>query len=475
MELHVTLTGRGPLGAALYQQLRHAILTGRLRPGEPLPATRELAERLSVSHNTVLGAYQRLGAEGFLTGRAGAGTVVAAPLAGIAAGAPRPRRPAAALAPRPIWRALAAPPPQPPRPMATWDFSVGAPDPALFPWDAWRHLVARQLRGRRPPPGTLDPQGAPRLREAIARHLGRSRGVEAGADEVLVTSGAQQAIDLVARVLVEPGRTVAVEEPGYPPARQAFAALGARVVPVPVDAEGIDVAALPDDAALVYVTPSHQFPLGRPMSLARRLALLAWAERRSAAILEDDYDSELRHDGRSLEPLQRLDRSGRVVYVGTFSKILLPALRLGYAVAPPSLLPALRAARRLADLHGAPERELALAGLMEEGLLARHVRRVQRIYRARREALLAALGARLGDAVEVLPAAAGLHLALFLRGRGPGAAAVAAAAAAAGVAVEPLGPYYAARARPGLALGYGLVASERIDEGVRRLAGVLGR
>ena len=420
----------------------------------------------------MLGAYRRLVAEGFLTGRSGAGTVVAAPLAGVGPGAHRPHRPSA-LAPRPLWRALAAPPPAPRRP-AAHDFSVGAPDPALFPWDAWRSLVARELRGRRPAAATFDPQGAPRLREAIARHLARSRGVEAGADEVLVTSGAQQAFDLVARVLVEPGRTVAVEEPGYPPARQAFAALGARVVPVPVDAEGIDVTALPDDAALVYVTPSHQFPLGRAMSLARRLALLAWAERRGAAILEDDYDSELRHDGRPLEPLQRLDRSrpGRLRGDLLQGPAAGAAARLRGRARP-------RSCRRCGPPAGSPTSTARRSaswrwpGSWRRGSWRATCAGWSGSTRFDGRRCLEALARRLGEAVEVLPSSAGLHVALLLRGRRPGAEAVAERAAAAGVAVEPLEPYSAARARPGLALGYGLVAAERIDEGVRRLAGAL--
>src|SRR5262249_52248689 len=212
-----------------------------------------------------------------------------------------------------------------------------------------------------------------------------------GADDVLVTSGAQQAFDLVARVLVEPGATVAVEEPGYPAAHAAFRAAGASVVPVRVDGQGLDVAALPTDARLVYVTPSHQFPLGTVMSLGRRQALLAFCQKRGAAIVEDDYDSEFRFDGRPLEPLQSLDRNGRVVYVGSFSKVLLPTLRLGFVVAPASLMPGLRAAKRVADSHGSTEAQSALAELIDDGLFARHVRRLQRVYRERRDTLALAL------------------------------------------------------------------------------------
>jgi GntR family transcriptional regulator/MocR family aminotransferase len=419
-----------------------------------------------VSRNTVLHAYERLIAEGFLDGKVGAGTFVRAP-----ARLTR-RAPAGALAPRAVWRSLIAPAPSAAPPAITHDFSLGAPDPALFPWDDWRRLIARELRGRRRPVGYPPPDGDPGLRAAIARHLGLSRSVIAGADDVLITHGAQQALDLIARVLVAPGATVAVEEPGYPPARQVLTAHGARVVPVRVDAEGLVVDRLPAAAKLVYVTPSHQFPLGTAMSLARRLALLAWAERHGAAIVEDDYDSELRFAGRPLEPLQSLDRAGRVLYVGTFSKVLLPSLRLGFIVAPPSVMPALHAAKRLADSHGALEPQRALRAFIDDGLFARYLRRVLRDYRERHAALTDAIARHLGDRVVPLPAAAGLHVAAWLADRRTDDAAIATAARAAGVAVEPLSAYFARAPRPGLALGFGLIRARHIDAGIRALAGV---
>jgi len=469
VDLDLSLGERGHLGADVYQQLRAAILGGRLTAGTALPASRVLARRLGVSRNTVLGAYERLGAEGFLVGRAGAGTFVAP---GAAAASPR-APPGATLRPRARWRELArAVAPTPP---GRFDFRLGAPDPRLFPWDTWRRLLAHHLRGRRPTAGYPPPDGDERLRGAIARHLGASRGVRAGADDVLPCAGAQQAFDLVGRVLLDPGACVAVEDPGYPPVRQALEAQGARVVPVPVDAEGLVVDALPARARLVYVTPSHQFPLGTPMSLRRRLGLLAWAARHGAAILEDDYDAEFRFDGRPLEPLQSLEPSGRVLYVGTFSKVLSPTLRVGYVVAPSSLMPALRAARRLNDSHGPPELQRALADLVEGGLFSRHLRRLHRVYRARRDRLLAALGSLLGDELEPLPSAAGLHLAARCRDRRINAGLWASRARDEGVAIEPLAPY-AVRARVnGLAFGYGLIDEERIDEGVARLAAALPR
>ncbi|MDG4785256.1 PLP-dependent aminotransferase family protein [Micromonospora sp. WMMD1102] len=320
-------------------------------------------------------------------------------------------------------------------------------------------------------PAYTEPDGHPGLRAALARHVGVSRSVRAGADDVLVTQGAQQALDLVGRVLVEPGDRVAVEEPGYPPARRLFRSHGARVTGVPVDAEGLVVAALPADTRLVYVTPSHQFPLGVPMSLARRTALLDWAERHGAVLVEDDYDSEYRFGGRPLEPLQSLDRHGRVVYVGSFSKTLLPMLRVGFLVAPASLRSALRTAKHLADWHGDLTTQGALAEFVDEGLLARHIRRTSREYAARRRAVLAALRDRLAGRLDPVPSAAGLHLAAR---PAPGSrvdlAPVVARAGERGVAVASLAGYCAERPRPGLVIGYGGIALADVDEGIRRLA-----
>ncbi len=471
MDLHVSLA-TGELSTGVYAQLRAAVLDGRLRPGDALPATRELARRLAVSRNTVTNAYQRLIAEGFAVGRVGAGTFVSADVPAL-----RPRRApiASSLAPRAAW--LGVRPALEPAPPARHDFGIGVPDARLFPWDTWRRLIARQLRPARTRGvgGYLAPEGHPPLREAIARHVGITRAVAAGADDVIVTCGAQQAFDLIARVLVERGACVAVEEPGYPPARRAFAAAGARIAPVQVDAEGLVVDRLPARARVVYVTPSHQFPLGTAMSLPRRLALLAWAERHGAAIVEDDYDSEFRFDGRPLEPLQSLDRAGRVLYVGTFSKVLLPALRLGFVVAPPSLMPALRAARSLSDLHGAHAPQAALAELMADGSFARHVRRVLRTYRERRDRLVEALARELSGALAVIPASAGLHLAAWLADRELDVAAISRDARGDGVAIQPLAPFYVGQPRAGLVLGYGAIPRTAIDEGVRRLAACVRR
>ena len=300
MEVHVSLVGRKDLTGEIYRQLRRAILDGRLPPGSRLPATRELARRLNVSRTTVTVAYDRLTGEGFITSRVGAGTFVGDDVAGPG-GTARPGR--GVLRPRPLWDAVVVPTvfDKPPR----FDFRTGIPDATLFPYQSWRRLLVRQLRPAAVGLGAYgDPAGHPGLRQAIARHIGLARGVQAGAGEVVVTNGTQQAVDVVARVLLAPGDRVAVESPGYGPPRRLMASLGAEVLGVPVDDQVLVVEAIPPRTRLVYVTPSHQFPLGMAMSLPRRLALLAWAERHDAAVVEDDYDSEFRYGGRPIEPLR---------------------------------------------------------------------------------------------------------------------------------------------------------------------------
>jgi GntR family transcriptional regulator/MocR family aminotransferase len=468
VDVQVSLAGRGDLAARIYRQLLDAILDGRLRAGERLPPTRDLARQLEVSRNTVATAYERLTAEGFLVGKVGAGTFVSTePLTRLHERA----APVGGVQPRDLWRSLpqatdrsAARPP--------YDFGVGLPDPGLFPLETWRRLVNRELRASAIRVSSYaGPAGHPALREAIARYIGVSRSVRTGADDVIVTSGAQQALDLIGRVLVEPGGCVAVEEPGYPPARSLFASLGARIVGVPVDGEGLVVDALPDDASVVYVTPSHQFPLGTPMSLARRTALLEWAERRGAVVVEDDYDSEFRFSDRPLEPLQSLDGGGRVLYVGTFSKTLLPMLRLGFLVAPASLQPALRTAKQLTDWHGDQTTQAALARLIDEGLLARHIRKAGREYGVRRGLIVSALAGPLGEYLDLVPSAAGLHLSVR---SAVDTHEVARRVASAGVAVEPLDRYcFEQPARSGFVIGYGLIAADRIEPGLQHLLSTL--
>jgi GntR family transcriptional regulator / MocR family aminotransferase len=491
MDFHVSLDGRGDLTARIYRSLRDGVRDGRLRPGDRLPPTRELARTLNVSRGTVATAYERLTAEGFLAGRVGAGTFVApdgavgGAVGGSAGGAAAGHGPQLTpstmrgLRPRPGWDR--APSTRSTPWSSRYDFQVGVPDTRLFPYDTWRRLVAAEWRPRRgagpdrEPAGYAEPAGHPGLRAAIASYVGYARSVRTTVDDVVVTNGAQQALDLVARVLVAPGDVVAVEEPGYPPARDVFAAHGARVVGVPVDGEGLVVSRLPRAARLVYVTPSHQFPLGVAMSLPRRRELLAWAGAHDAAIIEDDYDSEYRFADRPLEPLHGLDDGGRVVYVGTFSKTLLPGLRLGYVVVPPSLRDAVRAARQLTDGHGPVATQAALARFMDDGLLARHIRRTAKVYAERRSLLLAGLAGELAPHLEVVPSAAGLHVCAVLRSGDEGTASAAAGRAlAAGVAVETLDRYEAEVGGPaGFVLGYGAVDAADVPHGLTLLAEAL--
>ncbi|MDH2415857.1 PLP-dependent aminotransferase family protein [Nocardioides sp. CER19] len=461
MDLVLDLSDRGDRAGALYRALRDAVRDGRLAPGDRLPASRALAGDLGISRTTVATVYERLVAEGFLDARVGAGTFVSAVAATpsrYATGAVRPR-PGWRWAPVPVSGESAVP---------VYDFRVGIPDASLFPFDTWRRILAAESRLHGHHPGAYGgPAGLPRLREAIARSVAYGRGVRADPDEVVVTSGTQQALDLVARVLVEPGDVVAVEDPGYASARDLFASHGARVVPVRVDGEGLVVDELPDETRLVYTTPSHQFPLGVALSLARRRQLLAFAASRDAAVVEDDYDSEFRFSQRPLEPLHALDEGGRVIYVGTFSKSLLPSLRAGYLVAPASVMDALLAAKQLTDGFGSTQPQAALARFLEEGLLARHVRRAAKVYAERRELVLDALA---GMPVEVVPSAAGLHLAAFAEVP----SGLAERALAAGVAVDTIGQHRIGAGRDGVVLGYGAALTEAIRPGLARLARAAG-
>jgi GntR family transcriptional regulator/MocR family aminotransferase len=321
-----------------------------------------------------------------------------------------------------------------------------------------------------------DPAGHAGLRAAIARHVGVSRGVRADAADIVITNGIQQAIDLIGRVLLDQGACAAVENPGYPPPRLLLESLGARVVPVPVDDEGLVVDALPGDARLVYVSPSHQFPLGMAMSLRRRMALLAWAARRGAAIIEDDYDSEFRFTGHPIEPLHSLDRDGRVIYVGSFSKSMLPTLRLGFLVAPPSLRRALRMAKFLSDWHTPLPPQAALARFIDEGKLARHVRRMRVQYQARYRRIRDVLGRDFTGLLEPIPSSAGLHLsAISQTGTAEDMLNVLQHAQSVGASFFPLSDFTAGQAQPGLVIGYGAIPLERIDEGLHRLKACLGQ
>jgi GntR family transcriptional regulator/MocR family aminotransferase len=450
----------------LYEQLRAAIRGGRLAPGLKMPASRRLAQRLGVSRNTVTAVYELLASEGCMDSRPGAGTFVAA------GHAREEKRPAALDMTgrlRTAWGDWRAPGLSP---GLRYPFYVGAPDLAAFPWDLWRKIANRTLRAYgRSPRLALGPAGPRALCEAIAGHLSFARGVACRPEDIVVMAGAQQAFDILARVLTHrPGMVVAVEDPGYPPIRLAFEAAGSRVVGAPVDDEGIVVDELDPAAEVICVTPSHQFPLGCPMSPARRQALLAFARRTGAVVIEDDYDGEFRFDGRPLEALQTLDVTGQVLYVGTFSKSLFPDLRLGFVVAPEWAREPIAAAKRSIDGRSPHVAQQTLAAFIGEGHLARHVRRMRRIYAARRRALLEAVGDAPKGWLEPFPSAAGLHLALRLpeevddeRFTGM--------AAELGVGAYPLSRFTEGRPRQnGLVLGYGALTEADVALGAQALA-----
>jgi GntR family transcriptional regulator / MocR family aminotransferase len=469
VDLHVSLEGRRDLCGQLYRQIRAAIVDGTLGPGQALPSSRELAHRLLLSRNTVTAAYERLAAEGFLACRAGAGTYVNGELRPQERG--WPQRPHSPLRPLPRWAAVADPPDST-TVEAAFDFSAGVPDIRRFPFATWRGLLAAQLCSSAVHPGAhIDPAGDPSLRAAIARHLGVSRGVHAGAEDILITSGGHQAFDLIARLLLEPGAVVAVEDPGNPPPQRAFAALGARVVGVPVDGEGLVVEAIPARTRLVYVCPSYQFPLGVPMSPERRLALLAWAERADGVIVEDDHASEFRYAGRPLKPLHGMDEQGRVLYVSSLSLLLLPTLRLGVVVAPPPLHAALRKAKHVADRYTAAPLQAAAAQFIDRGMLARHIRRMRRVYSERHKLLTTMLERHFTDLLAPVGSEAGLHVAaLSPNGHALDDLQVVQRARDMGVAVQALSAFaVTAPPRPGLVFGLGAIPTHRIEEGLRRL------
>jgi GntR family transcriptional regulator / MocR family aminotransferase len=479
--LLLRLEGSEPLHRRVYRELRAAILEGRLAPGGRLPSTRSLAADLAVSRNTILQAFDQLVAEGFLDARVGSGTRVSA---GVASGqgarvVARPTAPRRA-GPPPSRRAgsvLAVPRRASLLTGAARAFTPGIPAFDEFPARLWASLSARAWRrGGRSLLEGGPAAGHPGLREALAEYLGRSRGVRCDAAQVIVVAGSQQAIDLAARVLLDPGDEAWMEDPGYHLARGALAGAGALPIPVPVDQDGLDVGAgrrLAPRARLAYVSPSHQFPLGVTLSLPRRLALLRWAVQAGAYVLEDDYDSEFRYAQRPLASLQGLDTHGRVLYTGTFSKVLFPGLRLGYLVVPPELVDMFVAARTFADGCPPSVSQAVLAAFVADGHFERHIRRVRALARERQEVLVETARRLLAGRLCVAPAPSGMHLMGWLA---PGRSDTQAQRRAArhGIDALPLS-FFALRppARAGLVLGYAGLPPREIRAGVQALSEAL--
>jgi GntR family transcriptional regulator/MocR family aminotransferase len=477
-----------PLYRQVYERLRLAILTGRIEPGARLPSTRALASELGVSRTTTTLAYEQLQMEGYIESRVGDGARVAQLTlehgAGDVNGARATATPGNAVeeTTRLSQRGQALVSKAASASLFHVDdtdtrsgiFRAGVPDVSSFPWGIWATLVARRARRSLPDYALYqDARGYAPLREAIATHIGVTRGVRCSPEQIIITAGAQGALDLVARVLLDRGDTVCVEDPGYPGSRGAIMGAGARPTPVPVDGEGLVVEVARqrgENARMAIVSPSHQFPTAVTMSLTRRLALLEWATSAGTWVIEDDYDSEFRYSGRPLEALQALDRSRRVVYVGTFSKVMFPALRLGYLVAPPDLLAGLLAARRLVDVHPPLLEQLALADFLTEGHFARHIRRMRDLYRERRDALVDALAHDLGGLLDVTTPEAGLHLVGWLP-VGTDARPIIAAAAERQLYLSSVSQFSVrALPRDGLHLGFASASPDALRAGVRTLA-----
>ena len=485
-----------PMYRQLYDWFRHAITSSQLRPGQRVPSTRNLAAELKISRIPVLGAYEQLLAEGYLETFTGAGTCVAKSIPEEASRFQAVRfRPNSQLAikrestltnkssaPRRISKRAAAMLSVPPQ---TWLRSLGAfrsSLPALdrFPIGVWSKLVAKHSRNSSIDSMAYgDSMGYAPFREAIAEYLGAVRAVRCEPSQILITTGSQQGLQMCAQVLLNAGDRVWMEEPGYPGARLALTSPGAELVPVPVDHEGLNIAegirrtrtrARSRQVRLAYITPSHQYPMGMTMSATRRILLLNWAVRTGAWIIEDDYDSEIRFGARPIASLQGLDSDGRVLYIGTFSKVMFPALRLGYVVVPKYLIRAFFNARDAADIFSPTLYQAVMTDFIREGHFARHIRRMRILYAERRAALVEALRDNFGNTVEVVGSEAGMHLVALLP-RGINDVTVSQKSAAKGISAMPLSMcYMKTQPRPGLILGYGGTTPVQIREGARILA-----
>lgn len=466
----------GPLFRQVYLGLREAILSGTFHSGEKLPSTRDVAEQLGISRTVVLLAYEQLLAEGFAEGRTGSGTYVPSTL-GASRSAPAEK--AANLrmarfgsAAEAAWLRVNFP--QRRRRSLPYDFAYGRSDLETFPFAMWRRILLRCARKISVAKLDYGPaSGNVALREAICTHLRRSRAVVCDPAQVLIVNGSQQALDLIARVLIERGDRVVIEDPSYQGTREVLRAASARVAPISVDRNGLNPDRLPSKARIAFVTPSHQFPTGAILPLARRLGLLQWAKRTNSVLVEDDYDGEFRYEGQPLESLQGLDREGRVIYIGTFSRTVFSALRIGYLIAPKNLVPAFAAAKWLCDRHTATLEQETLAEFISSGMYERYLRRVRRRNAARREALLDSISKFLGDRVEVTGDGAGAHVVLWPK-KEIDETSVIGGAASRGVGVYGISPYFLKKPRrSGLLLGYPRLKETEIREGILRLGEVL--
>lgn len=469
----------------IYARLRAQIEDGTLAAGAKLESTRAMAAELGVSRTTVTAVYEQLAAEGFVVTSTGKAARVACGMrtpAGRATTDAKRREdlsPALSLYGQ---RVAAMKPYSVTSPSARIDFKYGSLASRDFPALGWQRAYRTELVKRQPDLYYGQPEGEGRLRSALQGYLRRARGLVCDVEQILVVHGSQQGVDLCARLLLDPQDAFVFEEPGYRMARYSFEATGATALPTPVDASGLDTRHLPEDqrVRLAYVTPSHQFPMGAVLSIARRQALLGWASRHRAWIIEDDYGGEFRYGQRPIDALQSMDTDARVIYVGTFSKALSPQLRLGYLVLPRELVHVFREARRMTDRHSARWEQNVLASLIESGTYERHVRRLRRENERRRKALLEAVEQHLAGQGQLVGMAAGLHGVLLLPAlRAGDEHMLQANSLERGVGVYPLSPLFAdpasaAHERPaGLILGYAGLTTQEIHEGIRILAAVI--
>jgi GntR family transcriptional regulator/MocR family aminotransferase len=472
-----------PLHAQVYKAIRDAITRGNLRGGQRVPSSRAMSADLKVSRITVLGAYAQLRAEGYFVTRKGAGTFISSLLPEHLTQVRRPVTGAAQVASgsrRVARRALLSPvEPTPPWVAGLGAFAVHQPAFDEFPFAVWSRLVTHHAKNPNARAiHTIDPLGSKRFREAICDYLRTARAVQAEPEQIMIVSGSQQALQIASHVLLDAGDSVWMEEPGYRLARNVFAAAGCRAIPVPVDGEGLNVAAgikRCPDARVVYVTPSHQYPLGSTLSAARRLQLLNWAQRYGAWIIEDDYDSEYRFESAPISSLQGLDTNGRVIYVGTFSKVLFASLRIGYMVIPADLVERFKAVRYAMDIFPPYLYQEVIADFMREGHFARHLRRMRLLYSGRRKVLVDHIHKAFGNTFEIHGAEAGMHLTATFRADRDDVA-VAMRTAAQGLWLWPLSRSYVTKhVRNGFVLGYGNVAIQAIPAAVEKLRVALTR
>lgn len=472
-----------PLYRQLYLRLRESILSGSLRPGQRLSSSRVLASQMGVARNTVLQAYMQLEVEGYIAAERGSGHYVSPLLPGADGGSRRKpaRADTADVPPATIRNTFDFVPESLRRPIPPVPFRINLPELDQFPIETWARLQSAVLREAQQSGtiisllGEADAQGDYSLRRAIADHVSIARGVQCTPESVVISAGAQHAMDMLLRVLTQPGDAVGLEDPCFPGAVSAARAAACRIVPVPVDAEGADLDSVQSpakDLRVLLLCPSKQFPLGVTMSLPRRLALIDWARRSAAWIIEDDYDSEYRFDGKPIPSLQGLDGGRQVIYLGTFSKVLFPSLRMGFIVCPPSLVEPLAAARAISGRHDSTLEQRVLARFIDDGHLARHVRRMKALYRDRQAVLLDECQRRLGNRLRVERADSGLQTVAWLP---PGAddLQVSLAARRLGVEVAPLSRFcLQTRRPPALVLGFGGFTADQIRAAARLLARV---